>query len=388
MKMRLIINLLLPKRFTLGAAAILYALLLSAPSGFCAAEADNPTMKFVSPKHKELIKELIQQHGFSAQFLTPLFQDVFILQDILEKFDRPPERRLRYFEYRKLFLSDAFIAGGHLYFEKNWPLLDEVQARYGVPKEIIAAILGIETRFGQPGIEPYRAWDVLNTAYALYSRREAFYKGELIAFLKLCREEGIDPLSVRSSYAGAIGVPQFMPSSFLKYAVDHDGDKKRNLWSSNGDIYASVANYLKEAGWKKDGPILLPVKISGNLIDIQKVVDAGIKEVIPAEAAMNMGIDMPISVRPDEPVSFVSYDPQDGHSLFVSLFDNFRAITRYNISVNYALVVTELSEILARGKNRPSEKALPDVKPDVQPDVKPDAQNEQGPNLIPPVRPS
>ena len=334
----------------LGALTVLFALLFSVTQAPCASETDPIAMKLVSQKHKTLVNELIEKHGFDIDFLMPLFKEVVIRPEILEKFERAPEKRLHYYEYRKLFLTEGVLARGHAYFESNRPLLEKIEAEYGVPKEIVVAILGIETRFGQPGIEPYRAWDAFNTIYAFYSPRAAFFKEELIAFLKLCQMEGLDPLSIRSSYAGAMGVPQFMPSSFLKYAVDYDGDKKRNLWSSNEDIYASVANYLKQSGWKKNGPLFFPDKVPENSDDVKKLVAGGIREVLSSASAIKLGIEMPMLVNPEAPVSFVAYRPtEEGQELFLSLFDNFRAITRYNISVNYALVVVELADILAKG---------------------------------------
>ena len=312
-------------------------------------QPETPIIKLISPKHAVLLEELVQKHGFDIEYLRPLFEAIVIRPDIIEKFERPAEK-LPYYEYRKRFLEEKLIARGIAYFQENQSQLMKAEEAYGVPKEIIAAILGIETRFGEPGIEKYRAWDVYNTSYALYTRREAFYKAELIAFLTLCKEEGLNPLSINSSYAGAMGVPQFMPSSFLKFSVDGDGDQKRDLWSSKADIYASVAHYLKRSGWKMGGIVRLPVKISGSPVDAQKAIDAGIKDTITVARATTIGIDFPESVGKEELVSFATYKPEEGKEVFVALFNNFRVITSYNFSVSYAMVVTELSEIFTRSK--------------------------------------
>lgn len=310
------------------------------------AQPEPPILKFVSPKHAILLEELVQKHRFDIEYLRPLFEDIVIRPDIIEKLDRPAEK-LPYYDYKKRFLEEKLIAKGILYFQENRAQLTKAEDDYGVSKEVIAAILGIETRFGEPGIEKYRAWDVYNTGYALYPRREAFFKAELIAFLALCKEEGLDPLSIKSSYAGALGVPQFMPSSFLKFAMDGDGDQKRNLWSSKPDIYASVANYLNRSGWKMGGMIRLPAKFSGNPIDAQKLVDAGIRETITIARATGIGVEGQPSLSGEELVSFALYKPEEGKELFLALFNNFRVITSYNFSLNYAMVVTELSEIFA-----------------------------------------
>lgn len=329
---------------------ILFDILILAVAGPVFAQPEPPMMKFVSPKHAILLDELVQKHRFDIEYLRPLFEAVIIRPDIIEKLDRPAEKVFPYFEYKKRFLEEKLVARGVLYFQENHSLLMKAENDYGVSKEVIAAILGIETRFGEPGIEKYRAWDVYNTGYALYPRREAFFKAELIAFLTLCKEEGLDPLSIKSSYAGAMGVPQFIPSSFLKFAMDGDGDQKRNLWSSKPDIYASVAHYLNRSGWKMGGTIRLPVKFSGNPIEAQKLVDAGIRETITVARATGMGVEVQQSLGGEELVSFALYKPEDGKELFLGLFNNFRVITSYNFSVNYAMVVTELSEILGGSK--------------------------------------
>mgnify|MGYP001615622805 CR=1 FL=1 len=302
-------------------------------------------MKFISTKHAKLLEELVEKQNFDIDFLRPLFEAVVIRAEIIDKFEKPAEK-LPYYDYQKRFLENKLIERGKNYFQENQAALSQVEEDYGVSKEVIAAILGIETRFGEPGIEKYRVWDVLNTAYALYPRREAFYKSELIAFLTLCKEEGLNPLTINSSYAGAMGIPQFMPSSFLKFSVDGNGDRKRDLWSSREDIYASVANYLKQAGWEKDGPTYLPVKITGSPAEAQKLLEAGIRETMSVARASEMGIEIPESVSRDAKVSFAMYEPEKGKDVFIALFTNFRVITAYNFSVNYALVVSELSERL------------------------------------------
>jgi membrane-bound lytic murein transglycosylase B len=314
------------------------------------AQTDPPIMKFISPKHASLFEELVEKHRFDSEYLRPLFEAIVIRPDIIEKLDRPAEKQLAYYDYKKRFLEEKLVAKGIAYYRENQVLLTAVEKEYEVSKEVITAILGIETRFGEPGIEKYRAWDVYNTGYALYPRREAFFKSELIAFLALCKEENLDPLSIKSSYAGALGVPQFMPSSFLKFAMDGDGDQKRNLWSSKADIYASVAHYLKRAGWKMGGIVRLPAKFSGNPMDIQKVIDAGVRDTMTVTRATEIGIEISESIDKKELVSFALYKPEEGKDLFVGLFNNFRAIISYNASVNYAMVVTELSEILGKSK--------------------------------------
>lgn len=297
------------------------------------------------PRYAALISELVKKHRFETKTIRALFEKVELQPDIIEKFDRPPEL-LPYYEYRRRFISDELIAKGQAYLHENRELLQKVEETYGVPKEVICSILGVETRFGQPGIERHRAFDVLNTAFSLYPRREAFFRDELINFVLLCREENLDPLSITSSYAGAFGVPQFMPSSFRRFAVDFDRDGKKDLWSSKGDIFASVANYLKEFGWKQGGRTRLTAETVPDS-ESRKSFERGIRNTVPIETALQMGVQVPVAAQSDEEVSFAFYQPQEGREALLVLFENFRAITRYNFSVNYALTVTDLSEILA-----------------------------------------
>lgn len=304
------------------------------------------------PRYVSLIKDLTQRHQFAAADLKALFGKVLLQSEIIEKFERPPEL-LPYYEYRRRFIKEELVLQGQAYIQENLKLLQEIEEEFGVPKEIICSILGIETKFGHPRVEKYRIFDILNTAYSLYPRRERFYREELIAYLLLCREEGIDPFSVNSSYAGAFGVPQFMPSSFRKYAVDFDKDGKKNIWTSKGDIFASVANYLRSFGWKRNGLTYLPARLAADSPEALKSIEIGIRKTIPLSRAAELGIQIPLpaSSHKDQSVSFALYQPQEGNEALLALFENFRSITSYNYSLNYGLVVTDFSQMLVKKEN-------------------------------------
>jgi len=299
------------------------------------------------PKYRALLEELTVKHRFDPKALKALFNQVVFQEDIVQKFERPAEH-LPFYKYRKIFIKDEMIQLGRAYLQENNTLLTSVEKKYGVDKEVIASILGVETRFGKPGIEKYRAFDIYNTAYSIYPRREQFYREELIAFLRLCREEGIEPLSVKSSYAGAFGVPQFIPTSYLNYAVDFDQDGKKDLWNSKGDIYGSVANYLKTFGWKPGQLTYLPARIVKDSAEAQKVATAGFRKTLPVAQAVKLGIEVPAPAKDNDDVSFALYEPEPGEESLLALFDNFRAITRYNISVHYALTIVQLSRIFSK----------------------------------------
>ncbi len=311
------------------------------------------TLSLKSPRYVSLIGELVSRYHFDKKALQKLFQQVQLQHRTIEKLDRPPER-LPYHVYRSRFLTDTLIASGKVYMQENRPLLQSIEEVYGVEGEIIAGILGIETKFGERGIEKYRVWDSLNTLFSLYPRREAFFRREIIEYLLLCREEAIDPASVNGSYSGAIGVPQFMPSSFRAYAVDQDKDGKRDLWRSKPDIFASVGNYLKTFGWKKKGLIRLPAQIVEDGKALRDRVNMGTRKTISVAEAERLGLQIQGPVQKDDAVSFVFYAPEEGKEALLALFDNFRGIMRYNISVNYALVVTDLAEILRAGERASS----------------------------------
>ncbi|NOY85394.1 MAG: lytic murein transglycosylase [Nitrospirae bacterium] len=297
------------------------------------------------PKYQALIKELTEKHNFKADELKAIFKQVVFKKDIIDKFNRPAEH-LPFYRYRKIFIKKDMIEKGRAYLAEHDKLLSEVEAVYGVEKEIIASILGVETRFGKPGIERYRAFDVLNTAFFLYPRREKFYRGEIISFLKLTRKEKLEPFSIKSSYAGAFGVPQFIPSSFLRYAVDFDKDGKVDLWNSKKDIFASVANYLKHFGWKKDKLLYLPAQIYDDSPQLQKMLNRGFRKTISVAEAIKMGVEIPYPAKGDTPTSFSYFEPNPDEKELIALFGNFRAITRYNTSVHYALVIVHLSRRL------------------------------------------
>ncbi len=297
------------------------------------------------PKYQALIKELTEKHKFTMDELEAVFKQVVFKKDIIDKFNRPAEH-LPFYRYRKIFIKKDMIEKGRAYLAEHDKLLSEVEAEYGVEKEIIASILGVETRFGKPGIEKYRAFDVLNTAFFLYPRREKFYRGEIIAFLKLTRKEGLDPFSINSSYAGAFGVPQFIPTSFLNYAVDFDKDGKVDLWKSKKDIFASVANYLKKFGWKKGELLYLPSQIYKDSPELQKMLNRGYRKTVPVTKAIQMGVEIPYPAKGNDEVSFAYFEPNPDEKELLGLFGNFRAITRYNTSVHYALVIVHLSRRL------------------------------------------
>lgn len=293
------------------------------------------------PEYQELLTTLEQKYGFERQQLLGWFQKVELHKKIVKIFEKPAESK-PYHEYRGLFISPRVQRLGETYLAENRDLLKAVEVESGVPATVVAAIMGIETKFGSVS-GGYRAFDVLNSAFALYPKRRTFFRKELVQYMLLCREEGVDPFTLDGSYAGALGMPQFMPSSFRAYAVDFDGDGRRDIWTSQADVAASIANYLKVHGWKRGEPLKAEVTLTAAQA---AQFDGGHKKKMPLSRLIAAGVSAPEfdQVSPDAQVAVVSYDEADGQTRYFVIFKNFASIMTYNISVNYAMVASELDD--------------------------------------------
>lgn len=302
----------------------------------------------VEPRYVALLKDLVDHYQFSEKDLRSLFGKVVLHPEIIDRFERPAEA-LPYFEYRRRFVQNNLIEMSRDYLRKNIDVFQSVEKSFGVEKEIICSILGIESKFGQAGIQSFRVFDVLNTAFSTYPRRESFYRAELVEFLLLCREERMDPLSVNGSYAGAFGVPQFMPSSFRRYAVDFDRDGKKDLIHSTADIVASVANYLRAFHWRHEGLLWRRAVLDRDNPEVKQLVGSGLRTSTPVSRLLGIGVRIDPLPEQTEEVSLLIFELKQGEESLLAVFENFRAITHYNRSVNYALAVAELAGLLPGG---------------------------------------
>ncbi|HHJ81191.1 MAG TPA: lytic murein transglycosylase B, partial [Candidatus Tenderia electrophaga] len=199
------------------------------------------------------IDRLTSKHDFKRDELEKMFAQVELQAKIIDAMNRPYEGK-PWHQYRPIFVTRARINEGAKFLQENYQTLKQAEQKYGVPAEIITAILGVETRYGRYRGK-YRVIDALATLGFDYPRRSKFFLKELEAFLLLSREEGFEPLAITSSYAGAMGKPQFMPSSYRMYAVDFDGDGVRDLLDNSADAIGSIANYLARHGWQRNQPI-------------------------------------------------------------------------------------------------------------------------------------
>ncbi|MDH4230057.1 MAG: lytic murein transglycosylase [Nitrospirota bacterium] len=304
-------------------------------------EAMNVADFLQRPDYQSLLNELVTRHKFDRAQLEGWFGQSRVYRKVQDKFDSPAEAK-PYAEYRNIFISQRVKDLGRQYLEDHRELLAEVHRRTGVEPTVVAAIMGIETKFGNVR-GGYRAFDALNSAFALHPTRQEFFRKELIEYLLLCREEGQDPFAYDGSYAGALGMPQFMPSSFRRYAVDFDGDGQRDIWTSNADVAGSIGNYLSRHGWRSGEPLALEVELSP---EQAQRFNLGHKERFPLQRLLSVGVTLPpfAPAGPTSSVAVVSYDESDGRTRYFVLFNNFFSIMRYNVSVNYAMVAKELDD--------------------------------------------
>ncbi len=293
-----------------------------------------------------LMRELVAEHGFSRAELERVFRAARAQPRIIALMDRPLLVPPKWFEYAPPFLSPERVAAGVAYWRAHAALLGEAEARYGVPPEIIIGILGVETFYGR-FTGKYRVLDALATLAFDYPRRAPFFRGELKEFLLLAREQQISPLVPTGSFAGAIGVPQFMPGSYRHYAVDFDGDGRVDLWHSNADVIGSVANYLARHDWRRGGPVLLPATLAPEAHDaLRRRLDGGVSERRALDAWRQDGVrvDGGASDPGPDPVAVLMLEEAPDYETYWIACQNFYVLTRYNRSRLYATAVWQLGQ--------------------------------------------
>ena len=291
-------------------------------------------------KARSFIDGMVKDHGFDRADLESLFGEAKRRDDIIELMNKPAEKKLRWFEYRKIFLTRNRIDDGVAYWKTHADILKRAHETFGVDPQIIVAIIGVETRYGG-NTGRHRVLDALSTLAFDYPPRSKFFTGELEQFLLLAREENIDLLKTTGSYAGAMGYGQFIPSSYRNYAVDFSDDGKRDLWNSPQDIIGSVANYFRAHGWQQGAPVAVLAEVSGD--DYHTVLELGYKPNTVLDAMRHDGIT-PRGDYPDDLVAaLIKFDQAEGPEYWLG-FNNFYTITRYNHSPLYAMAVYQLSE--------------------------------------------
>ena len=255
-----------------------------------------------------------------------------------------PSPARSYANYRAKFLTPELISAGTQFWTQNAAYLERAEQEYGVPPEVILGILGVETRYGQ-NTGSFRAVDALATIAFDGARRQDFFRGELEQLLLLAREKGVDALGIKGSYAGAVGLPQFMPSSYRRYAVDYDGDGVIDLRGSAADAIGSVANYIREFGWIPDEPARAPVRLlPGSEADLV----SGLDRVYELLDVQGRGVVFSGRDPPEGPISIFELPTPGKPSKYYAGFNNFEVVTRYNRSTFYASAVLELADAIRK----------------------------------------
>ena len=317
------------------------------------------------PEAQDVIETLVREHNFDKGYVIKILQTAKKQERILESMSSPAEFTWTWDRYKKLFLEEKRISNGKKFIKENSSLFMQVEREFGVPREIITSILGVETRYGKI-LGSYRVLDSLATLGFDFPRRSKFFKSELIQFFILTRENNLDINSVQGSYAGAMGYGQFISSSYRAYAIDYDGDGYADLFNSVPDAVASIANYLQKHGWKRDGAIV--TKVEFNKVNQTYQHQTNLKKFIPLQ--FTEGLEEEYIIKKGDSLLSIAVSHnlelqqlmtlnniknknliKSGQTILLSkpkdLYfigdDNFIAITKYNRSHFYAKAVYDLS---------------------------------------------
>lgn len=295
------------------------------------------------PDVQVFINEMVKKHHFNKDELETLFAQVKIKQKILDAISRPAERSKPWHEYRKIFLTEKRINQGVKFWQDNHDIIAYAEKTYGVAPEIMVAIIGVETYYGR--IQgSYRVMDALSTLAFKYPKRSQFFRGELKHFLIMSQEQNFDPLSKNGSYAGAMGMGQFIPSSFQSYAIDFDGDGKKDIWKNNTDAIGSVANYFKRHGWKRNQPVADQMQLKKeNSITKEDSCRRSCKLKLSVADFRLKGIDGKSSVSDKTRAILLILKQKSGKEYWLG-YNNFYVISRYNHSTLYSMAVYQLSQ--------------------------------------------
>jgi membrane-bound lytic murein transglycosylase B len=290
------------------------------------------------------INEMVKKHSFKKRYLESLFENAKVYDSILEAIARPAEGK-PWHEYRPIFVTKERMQGGINFWKKNAAALARAEKKYGVPQEIIVAIIGVETRYGKHAGR-YPVFDSLATLAFGYPPRAKFFRSELEQFLLMIHEEQMDSKDLKGSYAGAMGMPQFISSSFRRYAVDFDGDGKRDLWNNPTDAIGSVANYFRKHHWKPGQPITHKVKVHGKRHE--SLITKSLKPQHTQQQLLDNGVILPGKIKKDLKGKLLKFKKPDNPEYWVG-WNNFYVITRYNHSALYSMAVYQLSQMIKQG---------------------------------------
>ncbi|MBS0578483.1 MAG: lytic murein transglycosylase B [Proteobacteria bacterium] len=307
------------------------------------------------PEIASFITDVAARNGMSKKELRRLLKAAQPQPKIIAAMERPAEKVSPWWQYRENFVTAERIAQGVQFWNEHKDALERSAAQYQVAPEYIVGILGVETKYGRI-TGHYRVLDALATLAFDYPPRHVYFTKELEQFLILARENKLDPLTLTGSYAGAMGAPQFMPSSYRHYAIDANGDHVRDLWADWDDVIASVANYLHESGWRPGAPVLAEASIAP-----EAPIEVDPRNLEPKETVATLaarGIRTEVDVPPETPALLISAEQEDGPAYRVG-FHNFFVITRYNTSPRYAMAVHDLAQAVVQQLHNPAASPAP-----------------------------
>ena len=295
------------------------------------------------------IAELAANDGFDAAELARVLKKAQRSDRILKAMSRPAEKSKPWHEYQKHFLTDLRISGGIKFWDTNAETLHRATDVYGVPPEIIVAIIGVETAYGKitGGDHVVDALATLAFHYPKGNvRRMTFFREQLRQLFLMSREQHLDPLELTGSYAGAMGIPQFMPESYRKFAVDFNDDGERNIWKDRSDAIGSVANYLKSHGWKRGDPIVVPASTTNSNVD--ELLTDSVKPSRRISDYATHGVTT-AALKSDELAALFTLEGETSLEYWLAL-NNFYAIMKYNPRTKYAMAVFKLAEAIRNAR--------------------------------------
>jgi membrane-bound lytic murein transglycosylase B len=301
---------------------------------------------------RSFIDSMIEEYGIAGSDLERIIADIRYTPAAVRLIGPPPSSApspaRSYSRYRAKFLTPALIAEGSRFWSLHAKDLARAEAEFGVPAEVILGILGVETNYGR-NTGSFRAIDAIATIAFDGERRQDYFREELKELLLLARDTGIDPLVIKGSYAGAMGLPQFMPSSYRKYAVDYDADGDIDLIGSPADAIGSIASYMKAFGWVTGEAPTAPVRLA---LGTEPVFVSGLERIHDVMEVQGKGVVFSGQDPPTGLCSIFELPTPGQPSKFVAGFANFEAVTRYNRSTFYASAVLELADAIQKAHTR------------------------------------
>jgi membrane-bound lytic murein transglycosylase B len=305
------------------------------------------------PETQQFIEEMQQRHGFDKDALTYIFRRAQYLPSVIKAISPPPDpTSVRSWQrYRGRFIEPVRIKAGVAFWDRHRDSIKAASEKYGVPEEIIVGIIGVETIYGR-NTGSYQAVSALSTLAFDYPRRAELFRGELEALLLMAREQHRDPLDYQGSYAGALGLPQFLPSSVRNFAVDFDGDGQIDLLNSPKDAIGSVARYMQMHGWEPGAPVATRASV-GSDANLLPLIANDINPAFDVATLASHGVKAANGSEPAGKAAFVELVTPGENSEYWLGYQNFYVITRYNRSSFYAMSVFQLGEAVKAARTAP-----------------------------------